>query len=31
LRLLGCPSVSALDRSYVNVPKSWESDLNFAS
>ena len=23
LRLLGCPSVSALDRSYVNVPKSW--------
>jgi isopentenyl diphosphate isomerase/L-lactate dehydrogenase-like FMN-dependent dehydrogenase len=24
LRLLGCPSVSALDRSYVNVPKSWE-------
>ncbi|MGA7217854.1 MAG: alpha-hydroxy acid oxidase, partial [Candidatus Sulfotelmatobacter sp.] len=25
LRLLGCPSVTALDRSYVNVPKSWES------
>ncbi len=25
LRLLGCPSVVALDRSYVNVPKSWES------
>src|SRR6202167_2999615 len=24
LRLLGCPSVSALDRSYVNVPKSWD-------
>jgi isopentenyl diphosphate isomerase/L-lactate dehydrogenase-like FMN-dependent dehydrogenase len=24
LRLLGCPSVSALDRSYVNVPKTWE-------
>jgi isopentenyl diphosphate isomerase/L-lactate dehydrogenase-like FMN-dependent dehydrogenase len=23
LRLLGCPSVAALDRSYVNVPKSW--------
>lgn len=23
LRLLGCPSVTALDRSYVNVPKSW--------
>ena len=25
LRLLGCPSIAALDRSYVNVPKSWES------
>jgi isopentenyl diphosphate isomerase/L-lactate dehydrogenase-like FMN-dependent dehydrogenase len=24
LRLLGCPSVSTLDRSYVNVPKTWE-------
>jgi len=24
LRLLGCPSVSALDGSYVNVPKYWE-------
>jgi isopentenyl diphosphate isomerase/L-lactate dehydrogenase-like FMN-dependent dehydrogenase len=24
LRLLGCPSVAALDRSYVNVPTSWE-------
>ena len=24
LRLLGCPSVEALDRSYVNVPKSWD-------
>ena len=24
LRLLGCPSISALDRSYVNVSKSWE-------
>jgi isopentenyl diphosphate isomerase/L-lactate dehydrogenase-like FMN-dependent dehydrogenase len=24
LRLLGCPSIRALDRSYVNVPKSWE-------
>jgi isopentenyl diphosphate isomerase/L-lactate dehydrogenase-like FMN-dependent dehydrogenase len=23
LRLLGCPSIAALDRSYVNVPKSW--------
>jgi len=23
LRLLGCPSVAALDRSYVNVPKTW--------
>src|SRR5271165_1698738 len=26
LRLLGCRSVSALDRSYVNVPPSWESN-----
>ena len=25
LRLLGCPSIAALDRSYVNLPKSWES------
>ena len=25
LRLLGCPSIAALDRSYVNVPRSWES------
>jgi L-lactate dehydrogenase (cytochrome) len=25
LKLLGCASISALDRSYVNVPKSWES------
>jgi len=25
LRLLGCPSIAALDRSYVNFPKSWES------
>ena len=24
LKLLGCPSVSALDKSYVNVPDSWE-------
>ena len=24
LRLLGCPSVRELDRSYVNVPKDWE-------
>ena len=24
LRLLGCPSVAALDRSYVNVPKGWD-------
>src|SRR5271169_6623970 len=24
LRLLGCPSVAELNRSYVNVPKSWE-------
>jgi isopentenyl diphosphate isomerase/L-lactate dehydrogenase-like FMN-dependent dehydrogenase len=26
LRLLGCPSVTDLDRSYVNVPKSWDAD-----
>jgi L-lactate dehydrogenase (cytochrome) len=25
LRLLGCPSVSVLDRSYVDIPKSWDS------
>ena len=25
LRLLGCPSIAALDRSYIDVPKSWES------
>ncbi|HTT17384.1 MAG TPA: alpha-hydroxy acid oxidase [Candidatus Sulfotelmatobacter sp.] len=24
LRLLGCPSISALDRSYVEVPQAWE-------
>ena len=24
LRLLGCPSIAALDRSYVNVPAAWE-------
>jgi isopentenyl diphosphate isomerase/L-lactate dehydrogenase-like FMN-dependent dehydrogenase len=24
LRLLGCPSVAALDRSYVNVPRAWD-------
>jgi isopentenyl diphosphate isomerase/L-lactate dehydrogenase-like FMN-dependent dehydrogenase len=24
LRLLGCPSVSELDRSYVNVPREWD-------
>jgi isopentenyl diphosphate isomerase/L-lactate dehydrogenase-like FMN-dependent dehydrogenase len=26
LRLLGCPSVADLDRSYVNVPKSWDAN-----
>jgi L-lactate dehydrogenase (cytochrome) len=26
LRLLGCPSVSDLDRSYINVPKSWDAN-----
>jgi L-lactate dehydrogenase (cytochrome) len=25
LKLLGCASIAALDSSYVNVPKSWES------
>jgi L-lactate dehydrogenase (cytochrome) len=25
LRLLGCPATVALDRSYVNVPKSWDA------
>ncbi len=24
LRLLGCPSISALDASYVNIPESWQ-------
>jgi isopentenyl diphosphate isomerase/L-lactate dehydrogenase-like FMN-dependent dehydrogenase len=24
LRLLGCPSISALDRSYVEVPHAWD-------
>jgi isopentenyl diphosphate isomerase/L-lactate dehydrogenase-like FMN-dependent dehydrogenase len=24
LKLLGCPSVAALDRSYINVPKNWD-------
>ena len=24
LKLLGCPSIAALDRSYVNVPSSWQ-------
>jgi isopentenyl diphosphate isomerase/L-lactate dehydrogenase-like FMN-dependent dehydrogenase len=24
LKLLGCPSVTALDRSYLNIPKNWE-------
>ena len=30
LRLLGCPSVAALDRSYVEVPHAWECrrDIN---
>jgi len=25
LRLLGCPSVAELDRSYINVPKNWDT------
>jgi L-lactate dehydrogenase (cytochrome) len=28
LRLLGCPSISALDRSYVEVPNAWEGRIN---
>jgi len=28
LRLLGCPSISALDRSYVDFPANWASDRN---
>ena len=28
LRLLGCPSTSALDRSYVDVPSAWTSGLS---
>jgi len=23
LRLLGCPSIAALDRSYIEVPQTW--------
>ncbi|MFZ0798508.1 MAG: alpha-hydroxy acid oxidase [Terriglobales bacterium] len=26
MRLLGCPSVAELDRSYVNVPQSWDAN-----
>jgi L-lactate dehydrogenase (cytochrome) len=26
LRLLGCASISELNRSYVNVPRSWDVD-----
>jgi isopentenyl diphosphate isomerase/L-lactate dehydrogenase-like FMN-dependent dehydrogenase len=26
LRLLGCPSIAELDQSYVNVPRSWDSN-----
>ena len=26
LRLLGCPSVAKLDRSYVEIPKSWDTN-----
>ncbi len=28
LRLLGCPSIAALDRSYVEVPRAWERGSN---
>jgi isopentenyl diphosphate isomerase/L-lactate dehydrogenase-like FMN-dependent dehydrogenase len=26
LRLLGCPSVAELDRSYINVPRAWDEN-----
>jgi L-lactate dehydrogenase (cytochrome) len=26
LRLVGCPSVAELDRSYVNIPPSWDAN-----
>jgi L-lactate dehydrogenase (cytochrome) len=26
LRLVGCPSVDKLDRSYINVPPSWDAN-----
>jgi L-lactate dehydrogenase (cytochrome) len=28
LRLLGCPAITALDRSFVEVPQAWESRVN---
>ncbi len=30
LKLLGCPSIAALDRSYVNVPSSWQAGTGAA-
>jgi isopentenyl diphosphate isomerase/L-lactate dehydrogenase-like FMN-dependent dehydrogenase len=31
LKLLGCPSIAALDRSYVNVPSSWQAGTGAAA
>ena len=31
LKLLGCPSIAALDRSYVNVPSGWEAEAQTCS
>jgi isopentenyl diphosphate isomerase/L-lactate dehydrogenase-like FMN-dependent dehydrogenase len=28
LRLLGCPSITALDRSFVDVPHAWDGHLH---
>jgi isopentenyl diphosphate isomerase/L-lactate dehydrogenase-like FMN-dependent dehydrogenase len=27
IRLLGCPSLSALDRSYLDVPAAWQASV----
>src|SRR5712671_5792421 len=31
LKLLGCPSIAALDRSYVNAPSSWQASTGAAA
>ena len=31
LKLLGCPSIAALDRSYVNAPSSWQAGTGAAA